>query len=329
MIFYDSDMRVFYKPIALTEYEVNDIARAIIAIPRSSSLCHFDWCIVPKEMEPDVYISHLRCVDLEEDLSDDSQLTPSILSAANNNRYIQRLVLDENGQYKQRPMCLLGEDEENHHAWRYTNPKQAADLHTILYESAHEAMQETCVLFALSNRMVALRDIWKSHNLIWKDPSTKQILAVACVRKRKVWLRPQTTSTMLEKALIRTLSYARKLEFESAEYQELSFWQLLWDYVQRCSLTHVHTMLTPRHWNMMVRLHRTAHLPKKTLPQSAKEILRTLSKAPAPIYQVMQTLQHEPEELLRTIVGLLFTRVVTFDKTQTTVDSTLSEDDMK
>lgn len=32
------------------------------------------------------------------------------------------------------------------------------------------------------------------------------------------------------------------------------------------------------------------------------------------IYQLMQTLQHEPEELLRAVVGLLFTRVITLDK---------------
>lgn len=308
-------MRAFYEPVALTEYEVDAIAQAVAAMQRTAkSPYNFDWCLVPKGSTPDVYISHLRCVDLEEDWSDDSQITPSMIESTKNNRYIQRLFLDDEAQYNGRPICLLGEDEENHHAWRYTDPQQAIDLQEMLYEVAADSMQETCNLFALSNRIVALRAMWKSHNITWKDAATDHVLAAVCVRKRIAWLHPDTRAGMLKKALIHTVKYTRELEFDPQGYHELSFWYLLWDYVQRCPLTHVHTMLTPEHWNMTARLYRIKHLPRKDLPQPAQEILRQLRKAPAPVHQVLQSLQQEPEELLRAMVGLLFTRVVTLDK---------------
>lgn len=308
-------MRAFYEPVALTDYETTDIAQAVAAMQRTAnSPSHLDWCIAPKGSVPDVYISHLRCVDLEDDWSDDSQITPSIMASAKHNRYIQRLVLDDDAQYNGRPICLLGEDEENHHAWRYTNPQQAIDLQTMLYEAAIDSMQAVCNLFALSSRMVALRGMWKSHNIIWKNPTDDHVFAAVCVRKRKAWLHPDTQSHMLEKALIRTVKYTRALEFDTQGYHELSFWELLWDYVQRCSLTQVHTMLSPAHWNMTARLYRTKHLSLKDLPHPAHEILQQLHHAPAPVNQVLQTLQQDPEELLRAMVGLLFTRVVTLDK---------------
>ena len=74
-------MRAFYEPVALTHPEISDIARALNVMQRSpihSSGVY--WCRCPAGVTPDLYVSHLRNVELEDDDAwdaDSADISPS------------------------------------------------------------------------------------------------------------------------------------------------------------------------------------------------------------------------------------------------------------
>lgn len=103
------------------------------------------------------------------------------------------------------------------------------------------------------------------------------------------------------------------MSFDACRYQPLSLWQVLWDYVQRCPLTVVHTMCTPHFRDMTIRLHRTSHLPAKGMGHVARTLLHQIQAGPRTIGALMQRQDADPEDLLRALVGLLFIRVFTAD----------------
>ena len=310
-------MRTFYEPVALTPYEVKDIAQALLAVVRPLTADKtLDWCRAPTGMQPDVYLSHLRNVDLAEEMEE----SEGYRFGQSSNRHLQRMVLDEQGRYAGKPVALLGEDESTHHAWRFENDEQKAQLLQILDDAAGDNMAQLSAQFTLASRIVALRKYWSTHHLLFLQGSGgTAVLAAVTVRNRKVWWQRHLQTRALEKAKIRMVHYDRNQDFNPEGYAPLPFWPLFWDYVQRCALTDVHTMLPMPDWSMMVRLHRTSHLPQQGVGDIAHAILRELEKEPASINDLMrQQAGQDPEEWFRAMVGLLFIRAITFDITQST-----------
>ena len=102
-------MRAFYEPVALTHPEISDIARALNVMQRSpihSSGVY--WCRCPAGVTPDLYVSHLRNVELEDDDAWDAD-SADISPSAHGKPYPPRLRLDAQGMHAGRPVCLLGE----------------------------------------------------------------------------------------------------------------------------------------------------------------------------------------------------------------------------
>ena len=315
-------MRAFYEPVALTAYEISDVERALAALqhPMSAGEDSLTWCRAPAGTLPDVYLSHLRCVDLEDDGTDDAHaLGENQQHGQSTNRHLQRIFLDAQGRHLGLPICLLGEEEDDHHAWRFEHPAQARALQHLLGEAASAALQPVQTQYALARRMLMLRDAWSSYHLLWKQRGMPQpLLAVATVRKRTIWWRPDLPPAALEQAKTQSMPYSQAPVFDASAYQTLSFWQMLWDYVQRCPLSEVQSMFSTRHWGMAVRLHRTSHLPARGIGQTAAGLLQQLQTGPASVNALFQCLASDPEDLLRTVVGLLFTRVITTKKGSST-----------
>ncbi|MDO5654267.1 MAG: hypothetical protein Q4G39_09220 [Brachymonas sp.] len=311
-------MRVFYTPVALTPYEVKDIARALLTVTRApAGERPLDWCRAPIGISPDLYLSHLRNVDLAEDEEGDG-----CHFGQTSNRHLQRVVLDAQGLYQGKPVALLGEDEMAHHTWRLEDDTQAEQLRHLLREAVGTSLSQVDAQFALASRLVALRRYWNSHHLLWQGAERDTPLAVVTVRSRKAWWQSHLQAADFDKAKIRMVRYDKPLDFAPEDsYAPLSFWQLLWDYVQRCALTEVHLMLPLPYWDMPVRVHRVGHLPQQGVGDVAVRILHTLKEAPVSINSLLPQLACDPEDGLRTLVGLLFIRVVTFEKTSPLADA--------
>lgn len=180
-------MRAFYEPVALTPSEIGDIARALNDVQRGQA--HFldiHWCRCPAGATPDLYLSHLRSVELEDDDAGDVD-GADIYPDTSGNPHPPCIRLDAQGMHAGRPVCLLGEDEDSHHAWKLQCTSQAAGLHRFMSLSARPVLTSIAIQFALARQMIGLRHAWPGHHLIWKTHDSSEILAIATVRTRKIW----------------------------------------------------------------------------------------------------------------------------------------------
>lgn len=306
-------MRAFYEPVALTHPEISDIARALNVMQRSpihSSGVY--WCRCPAGVTPDLYVSHLRNVELEDDDAWDAD-SADISPSAHGKPCPPRLLLDAQGMHAGRPVCLLGEEEDSHHAWQLRSANQAVALHRLMSQSAQLVLAPMAMQFDLARQMICLRNAWPEHHLIWKMHDSPEMLAIATVRTRKIWQLQDLDADALKRASIQTWRYTQPLSFDACRYQPLSLWQVLWNYVQRCPLSVAHTMCTPRLQEMTVRLHRIDHLPAHGLGHIARTLLHQVQAGPKTASALMQWQNAEPEDLLRALMGLLFIRVFTAD----------------
>ena len=180
-------------------------------------------------------------------------------------------------------------------------------------QSAQLVLAPMAMQFDLARQMICLRNAWPEHHLIWKMHDSPEMLAIATVRTRKIWQLQDLDADALKRASIQTWRYTQPLSFDACRYQPLSLWQVLWNYVQRCPLSVVHTMCTPRLQEMTVRLHRIDHLPAHGLGHIARTLLHQVQAGPKTASALMQWQNAEPEDLLRALMGLLFIRVFTAD----------------
>ena len=61
-------MRAFYAPVGLTPYEISDIAEALAPLAGADGPDDApEWKAAPPGLAPDLYLTHLRCVDLDDD----------------------------------------------------------------------------------------------------------------------------------------------------------------------------------------------------------------------------------------------------------------------
>ena len=212
-------MRAFYEPVALTHPEISDIARALNVMQRSpihSSGVY--WCRCPAGVTPDLYVSHLRNVELEDDDAWDAD-SADISPSAHGKPYPPRLRLDAQGMHAGRPVCLLGEEEDSHHAWQLRSANQAVALHRLMSQSAHLVLTPMAMQFDLARQMICLRNAWPDHHLIWKMHDSPEMLAIATVRTRKIWQLQDLDADALKRASIQTWRYTQPLSFDACRYQ--------------------------------------------------------------------------------------------------------------
>ena len=314
-------MRVFYEPLALTAFETNDVACALESLQHIKGL---RWHRAPSGTKPDVYLSHLRSIDLQEEVPDSSHHMEQDGQqyGQTSNQHQQRVLLDANGKYRNRPVCLLGEDEDDHFVWHFDGqPEKALALHQLLTETAGDTLNAARIQFALMQHLIRMRDIWGKKQLLWTNCSAPHYLAVATVRKRTMWWHPELTPHQLEQAEVLCVPYEEKTNFDSAAYQSISMWQALWNHVQRTHASPMHAALSERNLHRLIQLHHSPHLPERGVGYAAQFIMRRLKKAPESVYTLSQQSIFASDELLRALVGLLLTRVITMDNTANTANT--------
>lgn len=305
-------MRAFYAPVGLTPYEISDIAEALAPLAGADGPDDApEWKAAPPGLAPDLYLTHLRCVDLDDDGQQGADGPAD--TAIGFNRYIQRVALDPQGHYQGLPACLLGEDEEAHQEWRNSTDHAGEELAQNLTESfgGLDALRSR---YALITAMVSQRASWGCHHLVWRDPASSALVAVVSASRRKVWRQQHLPLAAMRGATLSTIPYAEGWRFDASGMEELSFWELLWEYTLRCPLPQVHAMLPPRLWRYTVHAHRTYHLPDRVLSDPARHVLAQVQNGHR--LRITDALTHptlDTGELLRAVAGLLFTRVLAID----------------
>lgn len=308
-------MRAFYEPVALTAFETDDVASALKTLHHLKGL---RWHRAPSGIQPDVYLSHLRSIDLQEDAPESSlQIEQEGQQyGQSNSQHQQRVLLDADGCYKNRPICLLGEYDEDHFIWRFDGqPEKAQALQQMLQQAVGNELYTTCIEFILTQQLIRMRDTWKNSHLIWTDANSQIYLAVASPRKHTIWWHPQATLQQIKQAQTHCIPYEEKLDFDSTSYHSLTLQQALWSHAQRGRTSRMHSTLIERHLHDFVRLHHHMHLPKNDVGHAARYVVRRLGKAPESIHNLLQQPLFSKDEMLRALVALLLTRVITFGQT--------------
>ena len=306
-------MRAFYEPIALTAFETDDIALALKSLPLAG---RWHWHRAPAGIVPDVYVSHLRSADLQEDAPTSSfHAEQDAQRYGQSNNQQQRVLLDADGTYQSRPVCLLGENDDDHFAWSFNHQStKAQELHQLLNATVADTLRATHTQHILTQQLLQMRSVWGKNHLVWQSSTSPHYLAAATVCQRSIWLHPQATSEQIGQAAPRCIPYGEPLAFERDNYLCISLWQALWDHIQRSITVPMHATLTKRHLHEFLRLHRTQQLPANGVGHAARYIIERLQGAPQSVYTIMQQHLFCPDELLRTLLALLLTRVIAFEK---------------
>ena len=309
-------MRAFYEPVALTPSETRDVAFTLHdASYVAEWAIDIHWHRPPWGVLPDMYLSHLRCVDLEDDEEDEIDDIDDFITfpEARPGYRAPRIALDAQGMHAGRPVCLLGE-EDAQYMWRLLTPEHAAGLLRQIRQCVYRTLETVCVRYTLARQMLGQHLAWNNHHLIWTDPDTAVMLALANVPRRLRWQQPGLGMLALRRSHIALLPYDQDPGIDARQFQPLPFWQILWDYIQRCPLSEVRGTFAPNLSGKTVHLHRTDHLPPPVMGHVARALLLQLEGGAQSIQNICALMRQQSvdeEELLRALVGLLFTRSIT------------------
>ena len=97
--------------------------------------------------------------------------------------------------------------------------------------------------------------------------STVALVAVVSASRRKVWRQQHLPLAAMRGAMLSTIPYAEGWRFDASGMEELSFWELLWEYTLRCPLPQVqHQPSQPQHDPQVPHPKRHRPVPKDHRP---------------------------------------------------------------
>ena len=254
------------------------------------------WQRPPPDSPPDVYVAHLRSVDLAEDGTDS---TPPWTM----DRYPPRVVVDERGHYQGRPVCLLGGCESTHLAWNSGDAEAIGELNTGLRFAAAQLSRQR-IRYALGRVAWLNRDAWASSRL--HLVSHGQVVAMIDPAQWQVHLRRAATAIQVERVALQVLP-ARPVA-PSPDFETLPMASALWELARRCNEEALPRLL-PRGF-LKSRLVRSTPLPipMAELDEQSQMILGELDLAPRTVAQLRTKCKLPEPTLTRALAGLAVSR---------------------
>ncbi|MDR3452446.1 MAG: hypothetical protein P4L96_06530 [Rhodoferax sp.] len=281
----------YLQPVGLSPVEANAI---LTLASRNNSTVQ--WQRPPPDSTPDVYVAHLRSVDLPEDGTDS---TPpwSI------DRYPPRVVVDERGRYQNRPVCLIGGCESTHLAWDSNDAESIGELNAGLRFAAAQLSRQR-IRYALGRTAWLNRDAWASSRL--HLVSHGQVMAMIDPANWHVYLRRTATAIQLERVALQVLP-ARPVT-HSPDFEILPMESVLWELARRCNEEALPRLLPPAY--LRSRLTRASPLPIRLadIDEHSQMILGELAQTPLTAAQLRARCQLSEPTLTRALAGLALSR---------------------
>lgn len=277
----------YLEPVGLSPVEAN----AILALAgRNNSTVQ--WQRPPPGSAPDVYVAHLRSVDLPEDGTD--SIPPWSID-----RYPPRVVVDERGRYQGRPVCLVGGCENNHLAWNSKDAESIGELNAGLRFAAAQLSRQR-IRYALARAAWLNRDTWAVSRLHLL--SHGQVMAMIDPASGQVYLRRSATAIQLERVALQVLP-ARPVA-HSPDFETLPMASVLWELARRCNEEALPRLLPPA--LLKSRLMRASPLPipMADLDEQSQMILGELDQTPLTVAQLRSKCKLPEPTLTRALAGL-------------------------
>lgn len=245
---------------------------------------------------PDVYVAHLRSVDLTED---GTNSTPPWSM----DRYPPRVVVDERGRYQGRPVCLLGGCESTHLAWNSTDADAIGELNSGLRFAAAQLSRQR-IRYALGRAAWLNRDSWANSRL--HLVSHGQIVAMIDPAQWQVHLRRAATAIQVERVALQVLP-ARPTA-PSPDFETLPMASALWELARRCNDEALPELLPPRLLKSRLMRSTPLPIPMADLDEHSQMILGELDLAPLTATQLRNKCKLPEPTLTRVLAGLTASR---------------------
>ncbi|MBU6502236.1 MAG: hypothetical protein EPN79_07915 [Burkholderiaceae bacterium] len=281
----------FLQPVGLSPFEANAVMT--VASQNNSTV---QWQRPPPDSAPDVYVAHLRSVDLVED---GTNSTPPWSM----DRYPPRVVVDERGRYQGRPVCLLGGCESTHLAWNSTDAEAIGELNTGLRFAAAQLSRQR-IRYALGRAAWLNRDTWTHSRL--HLVSHGQIVAIIDPAQWQVHLRRAATAIQVERVALQVLP-ARPL-VPPPDFETLPMASALWELARRCNEEALPWLLPSRFLKSRLVRATPLPIPMVEFDEHSQMILGELDLAPLTAAQLRSKCKLPEPTLTRALAGLAVSR---------------------
>lgn len=284
---------LFLQPVGLSPME----AAAIMAAANGP---HSSWCwsVPPAGLQADVYVAHLRTVDLAED-------SAQPITALLPDRYPPRLAIDEQGLHQGRPVCLVGGHETTHLAWMANSPGALAELHAGLRD-ASALLTGQRIHYTLGREAWLRRHHWSSQRLHLK--SHGQLMAVIDPAGWRIALRRGATAVQVEQATVEIMAASPSLDASGMEVFPLEL--ALWTLARRCNESALSELLPPGF--LKAPLTRWNPLPQQLtdLDDGCQAVWAALGTRPMTEPDLRRSLKLAEPVLLRALSAMALSRVI-------------------
>ena len=282
----------YLQPVGLSPVESNAI---LTSASRNNSTVQ--WQQPAPDSTPDVYVAHMRSVDLPEDRTDS---TP----AWSMDRYPPRIAVDDRGRYQGRPVCLIGGCESTHLAWNSNDAESIGELNAGLRFAAAQLSRQR-IRYALGRAAWLNREVWATSQL--QLLSHGQIMAMIDPANWQVHLRRTATAIQIERVALQELP-ARPIT-QSSDFEILPMESVLWELARRCNEEALPRLVPPAF--LKSRLMRSSRMPFPTaeLDEDTQTVLGLLEQAPLTLAQLRSKCQLPEATLTRVLAGLAVSRV--------------------
>jgi hypothetical protein len=282
----------YLQPVGLSPVEANAI---MTSAGRNSSTVQ--WQLPTPDSTPDVYVAHMRSVDLPEDRTDS---TPP----CSIDRYPPRVAVDERGRYQGRPVCLIGGCESTHLAWSAHDAESIGELNAGLRFAAAQLSRQR-IRYALGRVAWLNRGVWETSHLHLL--SHGQVMAMIDPANWQVYLRRTATAIQLERVALQELP-ARPIT-HSSDFETLPMESVLWELARRCNEAALPRLLPPNF--LKSRLMRSSRMPfpMSELDEHSQMILGELDQAPLTLAQLRTKCLLPESALTRALAGLAVSRI--------------------
>ncbi|TAM47889.1 MAG: hypothetical protein EPN61_04250 [Burkholderiaceae bacterium] len=283
----------YLQPVGLSPVEANAI---LTSASRNNSTVQ--WQQPAPDTTPDVYVTHMRSVDLPEDRTDS---TPPWSM----DRYPPRVAVDDRGRYQGRPVCFIGGCESTHLAWSSNDAESIGELNAGLRFAAAQLSRQR-VRYALGRAAWLNREVWATSQLHLL--SHGQVMAIIDPANWLVYLRRTATAIQIERVALRELP-ARPIT-QSSDFDVLPMESVLWELARRCNEEALPRLVPPAFLKSRLMRSNRMPFPMAEFDEDSQIILGLLEQAPLTLAQLRGKCQLPETTLMRVLAGLAVSRVV-------------------
>jgi hypothetical protein len=309
---------VFIKPVG---FSTADSLRLMQAAQRLDETVR--WRLAPAGVQADVYLAHRASVvygpvttpspilPLESDPPSKQAYKSTSAESMSGAYEHSRLRLDSKGQYRGRPVCLLGAqvempvDDGMHRLPALQFPGALEELRSGLQQIANDLF-ELRVMYALGRCAWLERARWKTHRLHVIDGSL--LIAVIESKHWRVHVLNNVPVELIEAGSV--LLAPQSTVFGAPGFAALPLEQALWEFAKRCPEPLLSQVLPSIYLRERLTHRRYNELSKRELGDHCVAVLAALDTQSRTAQELQDALRLSRPALLRALACLALTRSI-------------------